>query len=139
MPCPHNRPDWKLCQQWIAVMAQAIVLCLNMTLVSVLPEAASAVATTVLYNACMGVARLFSDSPAIHHIWLSSCVRLPHFMAEVAKIAAIPAAHAMEYREAVVKAVMLFMILSSAHVSNACTDCNTFKKLASAFTPISVH
>eukprot|EP00983_Pelagomonas_calceolata_P056696 1144718-Pelagomonas_calceolata.AAC.1 len=37
-------------------------------------------------------------------------------MAEVAKIAAIPAAHAMEYREAVVKAVMLlFMILSSAH------------------------
>eukprot|EP00983_Pelagomonas_calceolata_P036257 1133413-Pelagomonas_calceolata.AAC.1 len=89
-----------------------------MTLASVLPQAASAVATTVLYNACMGVARLFSDSPAIHHIWLSSCVRLPHFMAEVAKIAAIPTAHAMAYREAVVKAVvLLFMILSSAHVS----------------------
>eukprot|EP00983_Pelagomonas_calceolata_P001581 53013-Pelagomonas_calceolata.AAC.1 len=88
-----------------------------MALSSILPDAASAVATTVLYNACMGVARLFSDSPAIHHIWLSTCVRLPPFMAEVAKIAAIPVAQAVAYREAVVKAVMnLFLALTSASV-----------------------
>ena len=122
MPCPHNGPDWKLCQRCLAVMAQAVLLCLDMTLASILPEAATAVATTVLYNACMGVARLFSDSPAIHHIWLGSCVRLPPFMAEVAKIAAIPAAHATAYRRAVVQAVtLLFMTLGAALVSKVCT------------------
>eukprot|EP00967_Tisochrysis_lutea_P142540 scaffold263470_cov17-Tisochrysis_lutea.AAC.1 len=82
MLCPHNGPDWRHCQQCVAVIVQAAVLCINMALASILPQVPSTVATTVLYNACTGVARLFSDSSAIHSIWLGACVRLPPFMAE---------------------------------------------------------